>query len=145
MQIRKWVLWALAAGLALGAVAADTYDVLSVHKTKATFNGTREHTCRGLTALCPDRCGDSGTLAVFTIDEYTAYEKTGEYGDGKASTFQFLTVDNLKQNKGSPELRARIEALKPGDKVILEWEHRYMNRGGSRWPERPVTRLEKIN
>ena len=31
----------------------------------------------------------------------------------------------------------------PGDKVTLEWEHRYMDRDGSRWPERPVTRLEK--
>ncbi|MFO1491699.1 MAG: hypothetical protein U1F77_14785 [Kiritimatiellia bacterium] len=129
--------------LCLAARAEDKYDVLSVHKTKATFEGLRAHRCMGRTSLCPDQCGHSGTLAVFKIDEYTVYEKKGEYGDPKQETFQFMTEDNLKNAKVPAELLKTLQTLKPGDKVLLEWEHRYMNRDGSRWPERPVTRLEK--
>ena len=134
----------LTALLLMAVQAADKYDVLSVHKTRATFKGTREHRCMGLTSLCPDRCGDSGTMAVFEIDEYTLYEKRGEYGDDKQTTFQFLTENNMKKAKIPAELLAQMKTLKPGDKVVLEWEHRYMNRDGSRWPERPVVKLEKI-
>jgi hypothetical protein len=134
----------LATLLTLAVQAAEKYDVLAVHKTKATFKGTREHRCMGLTALCPDRCGDSGTMAIFAIDEYTLYEKRGEYGDDKQVIFQFLTENNMKQAKIPAELLAKIKTLKPGDKVMLEWEHRYMDRDGSRWPERPVVKLEKI-
>lgn len=134
----------LTALLLMAVQAAEKYDVLSVHKTKATFKGTREHRCMGLTALCPDRCGDSGTMAIFTIDEYTLWVKKGEYGDDKQTAFQFLTENNLKKAKIPAELLAQMKTLKPGDKVVLEWEHRYMNRDGSRWPERPVTKLEKI-
>lgn len=128
----------------LCSVAAEKYDLLAVHKTKATYTGTKDHRCLGKTSLCPDQCGESGSLAVFKIDEYTAYEKKGQYGDEKQTTFQFLTVNTLKQTKASADLVAKIETLKPGDKVVLEWEHRYMDRDGSRWPERPVTKLEKI-
>ena len=123
--------------------AEEGYDVLSRHKTKATFEGTRPHRCMGRTALCPDKCGHSGTLGVFKIDEYTSFEKPGEYGDGKQTTFQFLVEDNQKAAKVPDGLAGTLKTLKKGDKVILEWEHRYMNRGGSRWPERVVTRLEK--
>ncbi len=134
----------LTAFLLVAVQAADKYDVLSVHKTKATFKGTREHRCMGLTSLCPDRCGDSGTMATFAIDDYTLYEKRGEYGDDKQTTFQVLTENNMKKAKIPAELLAQMKTLKPGDKVVLEWEHRYMDRDGSRWPERPVTKLEKI-
>ena len=134
----------LTALLLMAVQAADKYDVLSVHKTRATFKGTREHRCMGLTSLCPDRCGDSGTMAVFEIDEYTLWEKRGEYGDDKQTTFQFLTENNMKKAKIPAELLAQMKTLKAGDKVVLEWEHRYMNRDGSRWPERPVTKLEKL-
>ena len=144
MKIPMMFRMLMAALLTAAALAAEKYDVLAVHKTKATFTGTREHRCMGLTALCPDRCGDSGTLAVFTIDEYTLWEKRGEYGDDRQTTFQFLTENNMKQAKIPAELLAKIKTLKPGDKVVLEWEHRYMNRDGSRWPERPVVKLEKI-
>lgn len=130
--------------LARAASAVETWDVLAVHKTTAEFEGLRAHRCMGLTSLCPDRCGHSGQLASFKITAYTAYEKKGEYGDEKQTTFQFLTVDNATKTKIPADLLAKINALKPGDKVTLEWEHRYMNRDGSRWPERPVTKLEKL-
>ena len=144
MKLIPKLLILLTAFLLVAVQAADKYDVLAVHKTKATFKGTREHRCMGLTALCPDRCGDSGTMATFAIDDYTLYEKRGEYGDDKQTTFQFLTENNMKKAKIPAELLAQMKTLKPGDKVVLEWEHRYMNRDGSRWPERPVTKLEKL-
>lgn len=120
------------------------YDLLAIHKTEATFKGTREHKCMGRTSLCPDQCGHSGTLAEFAIDQYTDYQKPGEYGDPKQQTFQFLVEDNMKNAKAPVDLVAIIRALKPGDKVVLEWEHRYMNRDGSRYPERPVTKIKKL-
>ncbi|MFM7180708.1 MAG: hypothetical protein ACKO2G_04500 [Verrucomicrobiales bacterium] len=123
---------------------AIPYDLLAVHKTEATFKGTRQHKCLGRTSLCPDQCGHSGTMVTFTIDKYTDYQKAGEYGDPKQKDFQFLIEDNKKNEKVPANLLAKINALKPGDKVILEWEHRYMNHDGSRYPERPVTKLEKM-
>lgn len=140
----KKLMTTLAVLLAMSAGAAEKYDLLAVHKTKATFTGTKPHRCMGLTANCPDKCGESGTLAEFKIDAYTTYEKKGEYGDEKQTTFQFLTVNTLNQPKAPADIAAKVGALKPGDKVVLEWEHRYMNRDGSRWPERPITKLEKI-
>ena len=122
---------------------AIPYDVLSVHKTEATFKGTREHKCMGRTSLCPDQCGHSGTLAVFAIEKYIEYKKPGEYGDPKQETFQFLVEDNKKNPKVPADIVAIINALKPGDKVELDWEHRYMNNDGSRYPERQITRVKK--
>lgn len=144
MTPRKFILLLATALIAIAVRAEEKYDVLSIHKTKATFTGLKEHLCMGRTSLCPDRCGESGSLAVFAIDEYTTYEKRGQYGDEKQTTFQFLLVDNMKNKKVPAELAAKIDTLKPGDKVVLEWEHRYMDRDGSRWPERPVTKLEKL-
>lgn len=148
MNTRYFLKFLLASALMFSIGQAEDkaipYDLLSVHKTEATFKGTREHKCMGRTSLCPDQCGHSGTLAVFTIDKYTEYKKPGEYGDPKQETFQFLTEDNLKNAKVPADIIAIIKALKPGDKVVLEWEHRYMNNGGSRYPERPVTRIKKM-
>jgi hypothetical protein len=135
----------LATVLVAGAVRAEEkYDVLSVHKTQATFAGLKDHVCKGLTSACPHACGHSGSLAVFRIDAYSAYEKPGAFGDEKQTTFQFLVVDTRKNRKVPAELAATLETLEPGDKVVLEWEHRYMDRDGSRFPVRPVTKLEKL-
>ena len=123
---------------------AIPYDLLAVHKTEATFKGTREQKCRGLTSLCPNQCGHSGTMAEFAIDKYTDYQKPGEYGDEKQQTFKFLIEDNMKNAKAPADLAAIVRALKPGDKVVLEWEHRYLNDNGSRYPVRPVTRIKKL-
>ena len=148
MNIRSFATLLLFTGLMLSVGKAEEkpipFDLLAVHKTEATFKGTREHKCLGLTSLCPDQCGHSGTMVTFTIDKYTDYQKPGEYGDPKQETFQFLLEDNMKNAKVPDDIAAIIRALKPGDKVILEWEHRYMNRDGSRYPERPITKLKKI-
>ncbi len=123
---------------------ASKVETLSNHETVAVFEGTRLHRCIGLTSLCPDRCGHSGTLATFKIVKYLKYEKTGKYGDPQGETFVFMLENNLKQAKAPLEIRETVAGLKPGDTVLLSWNHDYVTRGGSSSPERPVKKLERI-
>ena len=44
-----------------------TRELLSVHKTVATFDGLTEQQCLFRTALCPNECGHGGTTATFSI------------------------------------------------------------------------------
>lgn len=118
-----------------------TRELLSAHSTAARFEGLRDHRCLGMTALCPDRCGESGKLATFTIVKYLRYEKRGEYGDPKQEQFLVLIEDNMKHPKVSPAIRDVILALKPGDPVELDWNHDYVTQDGSKFPERPITRI----
>lgn len=126
----------------------DKRELLSLHDTVAKFAGTRQHTCRGLTSLCPDRCGHSGDMASFDIVGYVRYEKPGKYGDPKADSFMFLVQDNMKNAKVPKELAEQIAALKQGDLVHLVWRHEYVTRkeggGSSSFPERPVTLVKKV-
>ena len=123
--------------------AAEKRERLSSHSTIAKFTGIKDHRCMGLTGLCPDRCGSSGELASFEIIKYLAYKKTGEYGDAKQKDFQILIQDNMGKEKVPADILAKIRALKPGDKVKLDWNHDYVTKQGSSSPERPITKLEK--
>lgn len=132
----------VAAAEAPAASATEKIErkLLSSHDTIATFDGLKEQRCLGRTALCPDRCGHSGTMATFSIVNYLDYQKPGEYGDPQAKTFSFLI------NKTQPELAKGLQA---GDTVRLMWRHDYVTRtdaagrGGSA-PERPVGKIEKL-
>lgn len=126
------------------APAAEQRELLSSHDTIARFTGVSEHRCRGLTALCPDRCGHSGRLATFEIVKYLAYQKPGKYGDEKGKTFSVLIEDNLKNVKVSDAVFKTINSLKPGTMVRLQWNHDYVTREGSRFPERPIVRVEVL-
>ena len=42
-------------------------ELLSEHKTVATFDGLTEKKCFHRTSLCPDQCGHGGTIATFSI------------------------------------------------------------------------------
>ncbi|MFZ9938083.1 MAG: hypothetical protein ACO3JG_13650 [Luteolibacter sp.] len=119
-------------------------ELLSSHDTTAVFRGIREHTCRGRTSLCPDRCGHSGKLATCEILEYRHYEKPGQYGDTKQERFQILIEDNMGKRMVSDEIHAAILALKEGDKVHLKWNHDYVTRDRSSSPERTITLLERL-
>jgi hypothetical protein len=119
-------------------------ETLSRHETVAEFRGTNYHRCMGLTSLCPDQCGESGTLATFRIVNYVTYEKLGEYGDPKCDEFAFLVENNMKHPKVPADIRAAVNSLKQGDVVLLSWKHDYVTSRGSSAPERPLTRLEKI-
>jgi hypothetical protein len=119
--------------------------LLSSHDTEATFVGLKDHRCMGRTSLCPDRCGDSGKLATFKIVKYLDYKKPGEYGDPKQESFMVLIEDNMKHPKVPQAIRDAILALKPGDLVHLKWNHDYVTKGGSKFPDRPIVALAPIN
>lgn len=118
-------------------------DTLSIHETIARFDGTEFMPCRFRTALCPDRCGHARTVALFSILRYEKFEKKGQYGDEQTTRFSMPLSGDV-----SPEVDPmRIEIvkrLKPGDWVRLDWVHEYVHRDGSSFPERVVTRLERI-
>lgn len=142
------VLTALAAlGLNSDRVRAaeDGRKTLSEHETVAVFDGTRAHQCMGRTALCPNDCGDSGTMASFTIKAYVKYEKKGEYGDPKTNRFMFLVEDNKKNPKVSKEIADTVASLKPGDLVCLTWHHDYVTKDRSSFPERPIKQIQKLS
>jgi hypothetical protein len=118
--------------------------LLSSHDTVARFTGLKAHPCMGRTSLCPDRCGESGQLATFAIVKYLRYEKPGEYGDPQQEQFMVLVEDNIKNPKVPEAIRDAILALKPGDLVRLQWNHDYVTRDGSKFPERPIIKLSVL-
>ncbi len=83
-------------------------------------------------------------VASFKIAEYLNYQKSGEYGDPKSDTFVFMIEDNMKRLKVTPAIRDTMKSLKKGDRVFLSWNHNYVTVDGSSWPERPITKLERI-
>lgn len=122
-----------------------TFELLARHDVDAVFAGTREHVCRGMTSLCPDKCGASGTLAVFRVERYNAYEKPGKYGDPKTDEFSFMLQSTTGTSDVSPETAAQVRALKPAARVRLVWEHIYVtDENGSRFPERVVRKTEPL-
>lgn len=125
--------------------AEDGRKTLAVHETVAVFDGTRARQCMGRTSLCPNDCGHSGTMASFTIKAYVNYEKKGEYGDPKTNRFIFLVEDNKKNPKVSKELADVVASLKPGDLVCLTWNHDYVTKDRSSFPERPIKQIQKLS
>ncbi len=117
----------------------ESRALLSSHDTIARFVGTAERKCMGLTSLCPDRCGHSGKMATFAIEKYLFHQKPGEYGDEKQEQFLVLVENNMNESKIPKEIREQILALKPGDRVRLQWAHDYVTRDGSKFPDRPIT------
>lgn len=130
--------------MADAAAPKETRELLSAHETQATFVGLRQHRCMGLTSLCPDECGHSGTLATFTITKYLRHEKPGEYGDPKQQSFEILIEDNLGNVKVPVAIRETILATKPGTPVRLDWNHDYVTRDGSKSPERVIVALAPL-
>lgn len=141
----------VAAGLLLtlcmlsnGADAGDKRELLSKHETVAQFQGITFQRCMFRTSLCPDRCGHSGNLASFRILKYLAYEKPGQYGDARQTRYLFMVEDSQKNAKITKELKEIVDGLKPGDYVRLNWQHDYVTRSGSKFPDRVVQKLEKL-
>lgn len=119
--------------------------MLAHHDTNAVFAGLRQHTCMGLTRLCPNKCGDSGTFAVFKIESYNAYENPGKYGDPKTDEFIIMLNSTIGTSKVSEEHAKQIHTLKPGEKVRLIWEHIYVSTpDGCHFPERVIRELKPL-
>ena len=120
-------------------------ELLANHETLAVFDGVEYQLCKGLTALCPDRCGDSGEFASFAIKKYLKYEKLGQYGDPEQETFAVQVSDYDKKPKGDPKILETVKGLKKGDYVLLSWHHDYVTKEGTSSPERPIMKLEKVD
>ncbi|MGL4982264.1 MAG: hypothetical protein ACRC4W_05360 [Treponemataceae bacterium] len=119
---------------------AQKVELLSTHRTKATYKGLEYRLCRGLTALCPNKCGESGEFAIFEIQEYLDYQKSGEYGDGKQKNFMIHVTDYDKKPLNN-KYSKNIVGLKVDDTVYLDWDHIYVTKDNSSYPERPLLRL----
>jgi hypothetical protein len=123
-------------------------QVLAENQTVAKFTKIAFQRCRGLTALCPDNCGDSGDFVTFEIVTYVKYSKLGEYGDEKQKTYIFQVNDNHAALKIPKEYADAVRALKPGDYVLLNWNHEYVTREedgtSASGPERPLTKVQTI-
>jgi len=123
-------------------LAPQKRELLSSHSTIAKFTGIKDQRCMGRTSRCPDECGHSGKLASFEIIEYLAYEKPGEYGDPKQTTFQVLIEDNHGNAKVPANILTTIKSLKPDTQIKLSWNHDYVTKNNSSRPERPITKIE---
>ena len=120
-------------------------ELLANHETLAVFDGVDYRLCRGLTALCPKDCGDSGEFANFAVKKYLKYEKLGQYGDPEQQTFLVQVSDYYKKPKGNAEILKTVKALTKGDYVLLSWHHDYVTKAGTSSPERPIVKLEAIS
>ena len=135
---------------ALPAVSAaaeepkEKRELLANHETLAVFDGVKYRLCRGLTAFCPEQCGDSGEFATFAIKKYLKYEKHGSTVIPKQKTFLVQVSDYDKKPKGDPKILETVKGLTKGDYVLLSWHHDYVTKEGVSSPERPIVKLEKI-
>ena len=120
-------------------------DLLAVHKTVAQFKGVETQQCFHMTALCPDECGHGGITAVFNIHKYLHYEKPGEYGDEKCEDHYVRVDDPVEETGLTPETKLVFDELRPGDFVLLSWNHDYVHYDSCSVPERPITKLVKIS
>lgn len=121
-----------------------TRDLLSLHETVAKFDGLETQQCFFMTSLCPNECGHGGVNAVFSIKKYLRYEKPGQYGDKKSDKYYVRISHEVETTGLTPERKQVLDSLKAGDFVLLSWNHDYVHKEGCSYPERPVTKLEKI-
>merc|ERR1719240_178466 len=87
--------------------------------------------------------------ASFDIESYESYEKSGEYGDEKQTSFAFVPAEETDAH-----VVKTVNALQHGDRVKIAWRHEYVTRSAwskelemrtsSSYPERPVVLLEKL-
>lgn len=118
--------------------------LLSRHDTQAVFTGTRHHQCRGMTRLCPDKCGNSGTLAIFEIATYNDYQRPDRYGDDPAGSYAFMLRSTAGTSDVSPAVAEIVNSLRPGDKVHLVWDHVYVSDPQASFPKRIVRKIERL-
>jgi hypothetical protein len=143
---RIWIALVLTVAVAATGIAGEKKDgrkTLAEHETVATFTGAPYRLCMGRTMRCPKTCGDSGEIANFKIVKYLRFVKHGKYG-GKQKAYYIQISDFDRKPKGDPAVNKTIAALKPGDYLLLSWNHDYVTRNGSSFPVRPLLKLEKI-
>lgn len=111
------------------------------------------------TSFCPNQCGHGGATATFKVLRCELngdvrgllvhisfldvdYSKDGEYGDEKQTAFH-VKLDGRGSDENSA-FTIMIKALSPKDILVLDWNHNYVTRDGSSFPERVITKIEKL-
>lgn len=119
-----------------GECAIPPYEILMTADTIARFDGIFP-----MPKWSPPgtRGNPMRNVAVFSVISWTSYFKPGKYGDERDALFM-VDMEKTPFCQYTNALRD-IAALKPGDTVRLCWMHIYVDDKGSRYPERPVTRL----
>eukprot|EP00930_Biecheleria_cincta_P080385 TRINITY_DN68612_c0_g1_i1.p1 TRINITY_DN68612_c0_g1~~TRINITY_DN68612_c0_g1_i1.p1 ORF type:complete len:152 (-),score=19.41 TRINITY_DN68612_c0_g1_i1:423-878(-) len=115
-------------------------EVMFSYISSATFVGARHQPCRHLTSLCPDRCGHATDVYSFQLDTLATTKNEA------SSNARFVTPETEGGTHmiGESDLKQYLglaKSLSPGDKVILEWSHDYVTKGGCSGPDYPVTKL----
>ena len=117
-------------------------DLLYGYKAVATFVESHLQPCRFRTSLCPDKCGHASIVYKFHLDSLQAQEGNG---DTKFVTPEKEGTDHLVGEKDLGTFVDLAKSLQAGDKVNLAWNHDYVTtKGGSKFPERPVVALSKV-
>ena len=138
------LLTALSLAGAVLAASEEKRELLAEHETVAQFQELAYRECMGMTSECPDRCGNSGEFANFTILKYMAYRKPGKYGDAKTERFSFQVNDNMLNQKIPLRTSDTVRTLTKDDYVLLSWRHDYVTKNGGSAPERTITVLRKL-
>lgn len=117
-------------------------DLLYGYKTVATFQESYRQPCRFMTSLCPDQCGHATNVYKFHLDTLQA-----EQGTSADTRFVTPVTEGKDHLVGEKDLGAFVDlakSLQAGDKVNLDWNHDYVTKGGSKFPDRPVVNLAKV-
>ncbi len=120
-------------------------QLLSSHQVIGRLIGFEDKKCRGRTLLCPDDCGHSGKVVSFKVQQYENYLKPGRYGDEKQDIFRMLVEDNKGNRQVSDVVYRSLMDLKKGQVVRLRWNHDYVTKDGSKFPERPLIAVVPVD
>jgi len=108
------------------AVVSRTADVLARLRARVAYAGVQRRRCMHMTSLCPDRCNHARAWALFTVVEWLAYEKPGQYGDDKAPTFAVQLEPAEAGVEHAPGFMDAVAGLAEGDALEIEWLHEYV-------------------
>ena len=109
---------------------------LSQHETVAVYTGIHNGNESSLRVYPHREDKEWARFDIVSYINYTAKEKG--LGDKKQETIGFKIDDLSEKNKKF------ILNLKRGDLLKLSWDHVYVTVGKSNFPERNITKLEKL-
>jgi len=131
----------------LAAFSADMegFTPFARHKVIAQFTGIRKITCTSSTALCPDRCGHSGSYAFFSIKKYLEYLRPDPRGEEKKEIFT-IKLDGERKAAGLDERAlGLIKNLNPEDHLVLLWVHGKFDGGDLPLPEHFMLGIKRVS
>lgn len=118
---------------------------LARHKTVARYMGTRQVDCSGRSALCPKRCGHSGSYTFFNISKYLEYLRPDPQGEAKKQNVSFKLDGSRKAAGLTEDTLALLKEMKQKDYVLLVWTHGRLTRNGVSLPQHTILEVKKLS